>query len=195
MKIYGLTGGIGSGKSLAAARFAEQDIPVIDVDKIGHAVIGPKGAAAQSVLDAFGPDILSCGTIDRQALGKIVFSDKASLAILNGLVHPFIGEELERECARLSEAGHAAIIVEAALLGEGVQFEPWLEGLILVLCSEAIRVERLVASERMTVDAAQAQIAAQVRPESKRGIAKWVVNNEGSREDLVVQVDEIVRAL
>lgn len=195
MKTYGLTGGIGSGKSLAAAAFAKHGIPTIDLDAIGHTVIGPEGAATKSVIDAFGADIISCGTIDRQALGEIVFSDDAALTRLNRLVHPAIGQELERQCARLAVAGHVAIIVEAALLGENMQFEPWLDGLILVLCSESTRVRRLVSSGRMNASQAQQRIAAQVPPESKRGLAKWVIDNEGTEEDLVVQVDAIVRAL
>ena len=195
MKTYGLTGGIGSGKSFAAERFAKQGIPIIDVDAIGHTVIGPKGAAEQSVIDAFGADILSCGTIDRQALGEIVFSDHEALATLNRIVHPLIRQHLDRECARLAVEGHPATIVEAALLGEGVQFEPWLDGLILVLCSESTRVRRLVNSGRMTASEAKQRIAAQVSPESKRGLARWVLDNEGTRDDLVVQVDDVVRAL
>lgn len=195
MKTYGLTGGIGSGKSRAAQRFAQQGIPTIDIDAIGHAAIGPNGTAAQSVIETFGTDILSCGTIDRQALGEIVFSDQKALATLNQLVHPAIAQELQRQCATLADEGHDAIIIEAALLGEKMQFEPWLDGLILILCSESIRVRRLVSSGRMNASQAKQRIAAQVSPESKRNLAKWVIENEGSEDDLMLQVDEIVRAL
>ncbi len=195
MKLYGLTGGTGSGKSEAAKRFAARGIPVMDADAIGHDVIAPGGAAEQAVLAAFGQDILSCGKIDREKLSAVVFRDAEARKKLNAAVHPAIFAEIGRRCAALAEAGHQAVIIDAALLGEGGRRDPMLDGLILMLCPEEERVRRLVKLRGMDAAEAQRRMAAQTPPESKRAVADWVIDNNGSIEALHARVDAIAEAL
>lgn len=195
MQLFGLTGGTGSGKSAAGRRFAARGIPVIDADQIGHEVIAPGGAAEAGVRAAFGEEIVRDGAIDRERLAARVFGDAAALRQLNALVHPAIFGEIGRRCAAHAEAGARAVIVDAALIGEGAQLEPWLGGLILVLCPVEERVRRLVALRGQAEDDARRRIAAQMDPERKRVLATWVIDNSGDLDALHEQVDRITDAI
>ncbi|MBN2307585.1 MAG: dephospho-CoA kinase [Candidatus Hydrogenedentes bacterium] len=191
MRIYGLTGGIASGKSEAARRFEERGIPVLDADGIGHEAIAPGGAATEEVVAAFGPDILTDGQVDRAKLGAFVFSDPEARARLNAIVHPAVQGEVARRCGRLAEAGERAAIVEAALLAEGGRLEPFLSGLILVIASREIRLKRLCEKRLLSREEAIRRLDCQTPPESKLALARWVLDNNGSVEDLVGQVDSV----
>lgn len=195
MIIVGLAGGTGAGKSSAARRFEAVGIPVVDADRIGHGLIAPGGAAVDEVVEAFGESILSCGKIDRAILGKRVFTDPTALARLNAIMQPQIAQAIALQCAKHAEAGASACIVDAALLGDSGTLEPWLEGLILVSSPAALRVGRLVAHRGLDEATAWERVRAQVDPEAKRALARWVIVNDGSLEDLHRQVDDVARAL
>jgi dephospho-CoA kinase len=195
VRIIGLTGGTGSGKSAAGRRFAEAGIPVLDADAIGHALIAPGGAAEAAVRAAFGDAILSGGIIDREKLGARVFGDASARAQLNAIVHPMLAAEVAQRCMELAAKGHEVVILDAALLGENGVREAFLSGLILVLAPDALRRERLIRQRGMDAARAEAQIRSQRPPEEKRGLADWVILNDGSMEALNRRVDEIVREL
>lgn len=191
MRIYGLTGGTGSGKSTAAKRFAANDIPVVDADVVGHEVIAPGGIAEQAVVEAFGEDIVVGGRIDRKRLGAKVFGDAAALKRLNALVHPAMIREIAARCAALGEARHDAMIIDAALLGDQGKLDPWISGLVLVSCPAEERVRRLVLYRGFTEEEALGRVAAQVDPESKRPLATWIIENTGSLGALHREVDRV----
>lgn len=195
MRIYGLTGGTGSGKSAAALRFATHGIPVIDADRVGHEALAPGGVAEAGVIEAFGAEITTGGAIDRAKLGARVFADPDALARLNALTHPAIFGEIGRRCAEHAQAEKAAVIIDAALLAEGGQREPFLDGLALVLASAETRAARLVSGRGLDPEQAARQIAAQSPPEAKRALADWVIVNEGALEDLHARVDAVAREM
>jgi dephospho-CoA kinase len=195
MKIIGLTGGTGSGKSSAARRFEEHNIPVIDADRIGHALISPGGAAEVPVIQAFGEGILTSGIIDRAKLGAIVFDSPDLLAKLNSLVHPRLFQTIAQQCQEYLNRGEAHVVIDAALLAERGVKEDWLSLLVLVTAPEAARVKRLATGRSIPVDVATQRIRAQSDPELKRPLADWVIDNGGSIEQLNKQVDTIVEEL
>ncbi len=195
MRIVGLTGGTGAGKSSAASRFTSHGIPVVDADKIGHALIEPGGAAVSDVLAAFGEGIAAYGKIDRGRLGTLVFGNEAALQRLNQIMQPRIAADIARQCAAFAEADALACIVDAALLGDGGSLEAWMDGLILISSPIADRVERLVTYRGTSREVAEQRIAAQVDPETKRHLATWVVENTGSLDELHHKVDVIAAAL
>lgn len=195
MKIIGLTGGTGSGKSSAARRFEEHNIPVIDADRIGHALISPGGAAEVPVIQAFGEGVLTSGIIDRAKLGALVFDSPELLTKLNSLVHPRLFQDIARRCQEYAGQGEAHVIIDAALLGERGVKEDWLDALILVSAPEATRVKRLASGRSIPVDVATQRIRAQSDPEAKRPLATWVIDNAGSVDALHQQVDAIVETL
>ncbi|MCC6152737.1 MAG: dephospho-CoA kinase [Candidatus Hydrogenedentes bacterium] len=194
MRIYGLTGGTGSGKTEAARRFASHRIPIIDADAIGHEVIASGGAAEKAVIDSFGPGILTDGAIDRSKLGAQVFRDDAARRKLNSIVHPAIGMAIALRCAALAET-HEMAIIDAALIAENGKKEDYLSGLILVLCPDDLRVERLVAHRGIDEAEARRRIAAQTPPENKLALADWVIDNSGGINALHARVDEIAEEL
>jgi dephospho-CoA kinase len=195
MRIYALTGGIGSGKSEAARRFEALGIPVIDADRIGHEIIEPGGEAERGVIDAFGEDILSNGRIDRKKLADRVFGDPGALRLLNALTHPAVLREIARRTANLATAGNEKAIIEAALHAEDGTVADWMAGLILVSCPEEMRAERLVRHRSMTPEEARVRIAAQTPPERKAPLARWIIQNDGDLNHLQEQVEQVAREL
>lgn len=191
MKIIGLTGGLGSGKSAAASCFAEQGLPVIDADSIGHALIARDKTIQEALHDMFGAGIFSEGAVSREKLAARVFSDDDARRRLNALLHPAIMESVSQRCASLGRAGHSAVIVEAALLGESGRREPWLAGLILVRAPSQLRLDRLVRDRGMTADEVMRRMAAQSNPDIKISIADWIIDNSGDREALCEQARAI----
>ncbi|MCC6793854.1 MAG: dephospho-CoA kinase [Candidatus Hydrogenedentes bacterium] len=194
MRIYGLTGGTGSGKSEAARRFASHGIPIIDADAVGHEVIAPGGAAEKSVIDAFGEGILTDGAIDRGKLGTQVFRNEEARKKLNSIVHPAIGMAIAMRCAALAEQ-RDVVIIDAALIAENGKKEDYLSGLMLVLCPDDLRVQRLVAHRGVDEAEARRRIAAQTPPEKKLALADWVIDNSGDIDALHARVDEVAEVL
>jgi len=117
MRVIGLTGGIGSGKSTVAAILEEQGAAVLNADLVGHEVYLPGRPAYNDIVAEFGTAVVADdGTIDRQKLGPIVFADPAKLARLNAITHPRIKEEMRQRLLDLELAGSAVAVLEAALL-------------------------------------------------------------------------------
>jgi len=192
MRVFGITGGIGCGKSEAARAFERRGIPVIDADRVGHEVIQPCGAAHDAVVRAFGRDILGDdGRIEHARLAARVFNNANALRQLNGIVHPAIYAEIANRCMELQEQGAENILVEAALIGENGELNPFFQGLILVSCPVEERLRRLTGPRGMDRNEAERRIAAQSDPEMKRALAKWVIDNGGDWESLQCQVNAI----
>lgn len=191
MFIAGMTGGTGSGKSTAARRFETHGIAVVDADREGHALIERDGPGESAVLGHFGDAILTDGAIDRGKLGALVFADPQALAALNDIMKPLIAGAIGARCASFAEAGKTATLVDAALLGDNGTLDPWIGGLILVLSPVDVRVRRLVETRGLTELQARARIAAQVDPEKKRPLARWIIENDGTLDGLFEQVDRI----
>jgi len=196
MNIIGLTGGIGCGKSAAAAYFREAGVPVIDADAAGHELLESDANLRAAVVGSFGGDIIGQdGALSREKLAARVFTDPDARRRLNALLHPAIIAEVGRRCAALNEAGHESVIVEAALIGEGGRRDPWLSGIILVLAEEQIRMERLMRYRQFTREEAQRRMAAQTPPETKAAFADWIIDNNADRDGLRLQVMKIADAI
>ncbi len=192
MRVYGLTGGIASGKSEVARRLAERGIPVLSADAIGHEVIEPGAAGEAVVVEAFGESILTDGCIDREKLGALVFADAAARKELSAILHPLIRNEVAQRCQALAAQGHETLVIEAALFGEGDPGEPMLDGLILVVCPQETRLDRLVRLRGLTPSEARDRIDSQVAPEKKLALADWVVENKGTLAELEQEVDDLI---
>ena len=199
MRIFGLTGGTGSGKSEAAKRFVERGIPVIDADAVGHEILDSDPLVRDAIVVAFGEDILTTAPgerrIDRGLLGERVFSDPVARLQLNAIMHPRIIAAMMAQCAELERKGYCAIIIDAAVIAEGSRREPWISGLILVLSAVDKRLERLVHLRGMDPVQARKRIEAQMPPENKRSFADWIIVNDGTVEELRRQVDEVLEEM
>lgn len=195
MRVYGLTGGTGSGKTEAARRFEAAGIPVLSADAIGHEAIAPGGGAEEAVRKAFGEGILTNGAIDREKLGGLVFADAEARANLNAIVHPVIHAELKRRCRELGAAGHPCVVIDAALIAEDGVREPCFSGIVLVMGSVETRVGRLTARRGLSRAEAERRVASQTPPEKKVALADWVVDNEGRLEEFLERIDAIIEEI
>lgn len=195
LRVYGLTGGIASGKSEVSKRLAAHGFAIIDADKIGHEVIAPGGAAEGDVVEAFGDAILTNGEIDREKLGAVVFRDAEKRKQLNGIVHPIIGQAMARKLLAHAEAGNAIAVIDAPLLVEAGSVIKELDGLIVVACKEKTQVERLKQFRGMSEKEARRRIAAQAPVVEKLKVADWVIYNDGTLEELREKVDELAEVL
>lgn len=191
MKVYGLTGGIASGKSEAANRFIELGFPVVDADAVGHALIAPGGEAEADIVATFGTNVLTYGRIDRKKLGALVFSDARALRQLNTIVHPPLKRIILEQSAALANRGFEAVIINAAILADSGVKEAWLDGLILVMSREEERHRRLVELRGMTSEDAWNRIHAQTPPETKATLADWIIENDGTLDELRARVDAV----
>ena len=188
--MVGLTGGIGSGKSTVARLLEAKGAWIVDADLVARQVVEPGTPALAALVERFGDAILAPdGTLDRPALGKVAFADKASRKDLEGITHPAINEEFLR---RMQAAPEGSIVVcDVPLLAESPAAQA--RGYPVVIVVEAPRDLRLARLEERGVPRAdaEARMAAQATDEQRREIATHVIDNSADLEHLERQVDEI----
>lgn len=195
MRVFGLTGNIGSGKSTVAAMLREAGIPVLDADRISREVTAPGGRAYDAVVQAFGRGIVRDeGSIDRKRLGEIVFSDPALRARLEAITHPAILEAMKEAIAGIEREGHRAAVVEATLIHESGR-KGLFEAVISVTCDRETAISRLAARNGMTRSQAEARLRAQMNADRKAGASDYVIDNSGNLDDTRRQVAALAGVL
>ena len=198
MIIAGLTGGIATGKSLVANRLAGHGAIIIDADKIAHEVVAKGKPAWEEIVQEFGEEyLLSDGEIDRKALGRTVFADPARRDILNHIVHPRVFEEISRAIAAAVEnhdTPDPVIILDVPLLFE-TKMDVDLPEVIVVFAPVETQLARLSARDDLSEEDAMARINAQLPIAEKREKADYVIDNSGTVEDTLQQVDTLYHTL
>ncbi len=194
MQTIGLTGGIGSGKSTAASILGELGAFVIDADRVGHEVYQPGTPGFDQVVGAFGDGVVAGdGSIDRKALGAIVFADPKQLERLNGIVHPLIrGAVRERVEEMRSQEPGKPIVVEAAVLIEAKWYDLVDEVWVVIASAETV-IERVTRSRGLDRAAVQARIDAQLSNAERSRVADVVIENDGSPDQLREKLVELWR--
>ena len=173
----GLTGGIGSGKSSVARRFAALGAWVVDTDAIAHSLTAPGGAALPAIVVAFGADMIGPdGAMDRARMRALVFGDPAQRQRLEAILHPMIGEATRAQASRAG-AGQA-VVFDVPLLTESGSWRARVERVLVVDCAEATQVARVVRRSGWTSDAVERAIAQQASRAQRRAIADAVIVNE-----------------
>ena len=187
----GLTGGIGSGKSTVARRFAALGALVVDTDAVAHALTASGGAAIPAIAAAFGADMIAAdGAMDRAKMRALVFGQPAERQRLEAILHPMIGEATRAQASRAG-AGQA-IVFDVPLLTESATWRARVDRIVIVDCAEATQVARVVQRSGWTADAVERTIAQQASRAQRRAIADAVIVNE----DLTLaQLDAEVDAL
>ncbi len=184
----GLTGGIGSGKSSVSALLASYGAVVVDADLLAREVVEPGSEGLARVVAEFGPQIQRVdGSLDRAALGQVVFGDQARLVALNAILHPLIAARTAELFAAASEAGAAVVVHDVALLVEN-GLAPGYDAVVVVAAQPATQLGRLVRLRGMAEADARARIAAQSPLADKLAVATHVVHNDGPVEELEPQV-------
>jgi len=185
-KIWGLTGGIASGKSTAARFFAEAGAPVVDADQVARELSRAGGAAHAAIVQRF-------GTADRAELRKLVFSDPASRKALEAILHPLIVQESQRQMDTLAGRGARLVIYEASLLVETGRWKDF-DGLIVVDCPREMRKKRLILRDKIDEATAEQILNAQIQDNVRLAAATHVLSNTGSPSDLQKKVNEFLVA-
>lgn len=199
MRIVGLTGGIGAGKSTVAARLRAAGAVVIDVDAIGREVLAPGGAAEAAVVERFGRRILAPdGRIDRGRLAAIAFSDPSELAALEAISHPAINAELDRRLSELPD--DSLVVLDMAILigsrlGRDLPSGRGYDTVVVVDAPEEVRVGRLVEQRGMSEADARARIAAQPTDAERHEHADHIISNAGDLDELGHAVRSLLQAL
>jgi len=192
----GLTGGVGSGKSAAAAEFARLGAIVLDADAIARELLGAGSQAAAAVSEALGPAVLDPrGGVNRAALARLIFADEAARLKLDGILHPMIVARRRQilDGLRRSSPPGACVVTEAALIFEaGTRGE--FDCVMLVVAPEPVRRARL-AARGWAADEIEARIGSQWSDARKRPLADYVIENGGGFEELRAHVAEVWSAL
>ena len=189
MILLGLTGGIGSGKTVVSSMLAERGAIIIDADAVVRELQAPGQPLLRELADAFGDSIIAAdGSLDRAALANIAFNDKDALGRLNKIVHPAVGKEMDRRLNEQRETDNV-VVLDIPLLAENPR--KGLCGVIVVDVPVETAVSRLVEFRNMDEVDARARIANQASRETRLAIADVVVENSGTLDDLSRRVDEV----
>lgn len=203
IKVIGLTGGIGSGKSAVAQMIREQGHPVMDADVMARQVSEPGRPAYHDIARAWpevvggqgpGGEAPEQAQIDRKRLAQIVFADPDSRRRLEAITHPRIRAEVAAQTAALAAAGHRLAFLEAALLVETGLYRE-LDGLLVVDAAPETRIERVVRRDRATREAVLARMAAQLPMPDKLRVADHVIDNGGALAETRRQVLSLLASL
>ncbi len=195
MRVFGLTGGIGSGKTTVARLFREENIPVLDADAVSREVTSPGHPAYEEIVRHFGREILlSDGRIDRKKLGAIVFADPGKRAVLEAITHPRIAEGIRKAVSALASEGYPVAIVEAALIHEKGR-RGMFESVIGVRCGKRLQVERIMRRDGITRKEALRIVASQMDPEEKVRASDYVIDNSGDLARTRAQVRALAEKL
>jgi dephospho-CoA kinase len=194
LRLYGLTGGIASGKSTVSRILRELGAHVLDADVIAREVVEPGTPGLAEVATRFpgvvGPD----GRLDRAKLGARVFANPAERAALNALLHPRIGAAFLEKTQALATQGVERVIYDAPLLIEN-GLHAGMDGVVLVWVPREVQKQRLMARDGLEAQAAEARLAAQLPLEEKRKHATWIVDNRADLTSTRAQVEEVWRAM
>jgi dephospho-CoA kinase len=190
VKLIGITGGIATGKSTVTAMFRGLSAHVLDADEIAREVVasGTDGLAeiAARWPDAIAPD----GTLDRKRMGELIFRSPADRAALDAITHPRIQAAVIERTAALADAGNKVAFYDAALLIENRLHEA-LNGVVLVVVPHAVQLQRLMARNGLTQEAAETRIASQLPLEDKKRYATWIIDNSGTLDATRAQVEKV----
>ena len=187
--IVALGGGIGSGKSAAADRFAELGAAVIDADAIAHELTGPGGAAMPAIAQAFGAGVLAAdGSLDRASMRRLVFADVPRRAQLEAILHPMIRATSDARCDAAFISGVPYAVMAIPLLVESGNYGNRFDRIAIVDCPEALQVKRVMARNGLAAAEVEAIMAAQASRQARLAVADDVISNDADLESLQAQV-------
>ena len=187
----GLTGGIASGKSTVLTYFKDKGIPYIDADIVAREVVEPGTEGLQAIVETFGSNVLHAdGTLNREALGAIVFHNEEKRQLLNSCLKTHIRNRIMELTSQYEQGNTPILIYDIPLLIEG-EWYTMMDEVWLVYVNETTQIERLMSRNGYTREDALARINSQMRLDDKRAYADIIVDNNGTPHDLTVQLNTI----
>ena len=196
MLVIGLTGGVASGKTTVSEVLREEGAILIDADQIARELVQPKTEAWQELVRAFGNEILERdGSIRRQKLASLIFSNPRQRSVLDRILHPRIREEIRRRLKGIEQKNPEAIVVIDAPLIIETGGHREMDKVIVVACTETQQIERLRRRSQLSEDQARAMLSSQMPLEEKKRVADYVIGNDGSPEETRRKARDIFREL
>ena len=196
--IVGLTGGIVSGKSTVASMFRDLGAKIIDADKLGHSVILPNKPAWKKIVKIFGKDILKNDlTIDREKLGKTVFTNQTLLKKLNEITHPEITKLIKKEinlAKNKTNNQEKVLIIDAALIYE-TKIDRFMDKIIVVYIDKDEQIKRLIKRNNLSKDEALQRVRSQIPMKEKAKMADYVIDNNDTLDKTKEQVEKMWQSL
>jgi dephospho-CoA kinase len=193
-RVFGLTGGLGSGKSSVAAHYRARGLPVIDADALARAVVAPGSAGLAEIRREFGPDMLREGSLDREKLAALVFSDPAARERLERITHPRIQALRDDRLRQLEAAGEPLVGYEVPLLFEK-GLEAGLRPVVVVSVPEALQMERAQRRDQATPAMVRARLDAQLPLSEKAARADYLIDNSGALSATLAAADDVLRRI
>jgi dephospho-CoA kinase len=185
----GVTGGIGSGKSSAAALFAELGAGIVDTDDIAHELTRPGGRAMPAIIAAFGPGIAAAdGSLDRAAMRQLVFAEPAQRMVLEGILHPLIRAEARD---RVNRSATPYVMLVVPLLLETGGYPDLVQRVLVIDCEESLQISRTMQRSALTEQAVRAIMAAQLPRQQRLARADDVLLNSGDLSQLHSEVSRL----
>lgn len=192
VRVFGLTGGLGSGKSTVAAHYRSRGLPVIDADALAREVVAPGSPALAEIAREFGPEVLAGTALDRAKLAGLVFGDPAARQRLESITHPRIQALRDARLRELEARGEPLACYEVPLLFEK-GLEAGLRPVVVVSVPEALQVERARERDRATEAMTRARLAAQLPLADKAARADFVIDNSGPLAATLAQADSVLQ--
>ncbi len=190
--IIGLTGSIASGKSTISAMLKEKGYPIIDADLVARLVVEPGTSNLREIERTFGNAVMNAdGTINRDALGKLIFDDPAKRKQLNDLMHPAIRSEMLRQRDELFESGQKTLIMDIPLLFES-RLQHFVDKILVVSVTEEMQLQRLMSRNSLSKEEATSRIQSQLPISEKEKGADAVIYNNGTIEQSKEQLERIL---
>lgn len=195
MIAVGLTGNVAGGKTTVADWWREEGVRVIDADRLGHEVLAGDAAVQEELVKEFGGGILGYdGRIDRELLGRKAFADPENTRRLNAIVHPPLLRRLDAALEAAEAAGEELVVVDAALVFE-FHLDEVLDRIVLVTAPPEIRARRLRETRRLDPGTIERIMDAQMADDEKLEDCDYVIENDGSLEELRARADAVLRAI
>jgi dephospho-CoA kinase len=186
--LIGLTGGIASGKTTVANRWAELGAQLIDADELAREVVAPGTVGLSKISESFGDAVVQAdGSLDRAGLADLIFMDPSKRKTLEGITHPLIRE---LALSRLAEAGDAPVVYVIPLLVETNSQLPF-DKVVTVSAPEQLRVDRMVLNRGLSPELAQARISSQASDAQREAAADYVIDSNCSMPELLARADAV----
>ena len=191
----GLTGGVGCGKSTVSRYLSSLGIPIVDGDRIAHEATKSGSTVMRDIVRAFGKEmLLPDGSLDREKLATLVFSDEKKRQVLNGIIHPYVWQKAAAEMLAAEAAGHALIVLDMPLLIE-IGWHLRVNAIWVVAVPQETQILRVCQRDGVTREQAMARVRNQMPTDKKMGYADVVIDNSGTPEETYRQVDAALTKL